>query len=321
MTTVSIPSFLDAARLAQLLPSDVRARFLTWDLHGDPPGTDPAAIDLVVSPFTIAASDAPELFVPRPVLAAALRRTTSVRLVQLLSVGFEGVPGLLPPGVPLANGVGVMERQTAEHALALVLALRRDLHHYRDARRWAHATSAGLIGARVMLLGHGGVGREIERRLAGFDTVVTRVASRARTLPDGRELHGVDELPDLLPTTDVLVCSLPMSAATRGLLGQPELAALPDGACLVNVGRGPVVDTDALLAETASGRLCAGIDVTDPDPLPADHPLWQVPGVLITPHVGGDTVVMWSAMHELVAAQAARLARGEEPANLVVRGG
>lgn len=168
-----------------------------------------------------------------------------------------------------------------------------------------------------MLLGHGGIGTEIDRRLAGFDADLVRVASRARTLPDGRAVHGVEDLEELAGAADALVCSVPLTARTHHLVGPRVLAALPDDALVVNVGRGPVVDTDALVRETSTGRLRAALDVTDPEPLPPGHPLWSIPGVLITPHVGGNTDLMNILLHELVAGQLTRIARGERPLNIV----
>ena len=140
------------------------------------------------------------------------------------------------------------------------------------------------------------------------------VASRAR---DG--LHGVDELPDLLPQHEVVVLACPLTDATRGLVDAAFLAAMPDGALLVNVARGPVVVTADLVAELGRGRLRAALDVTDPEPLPPEHPLWRVPGVLISPHVGGDTQAFPPRARALLREQLERLAAGREPLH-VVRG-
>jgi len=280
---------------------------------------DPSEFDVVVPPFHTTSAVPNPSYVSTTRLATTLPTATRCRLVQLLSIGSEGVAPLLPPRAALANAVGVMEEQTAELACTLLLAGLRDLvHHVRTAGQWANRRSPGLLGKRVVVLGHGGVGRGIVARLAGFGVEVTVVATRARTAPDGTVVHGIDDLPVLLPGAGALVSSLPLSDATRGLIGSVELAALPDGALVVNVGRGAVVDTRALVAELRTGRLRAALDVTDPEPLPSEHELWRFPNVLVTPHVGGNTDVMPQRLHELVARQVRHLALGEPPENVLV---
>jgi phosphoglycerate dehydrogenase-like enzyme len=144
---------------------------------------------------------------------------------------------------------------------------------------------------------------------------VTGVARRAR---DG--VHGLDELPALLARTDALVNLLPLTTHTRGLVDAALLGRLPDGALYVNAGRGATTDTGALLAELQDGRLRAVLDVVEPEPLPADHPLWRAPGVVITPHVAGDTPAGDRAAWRLVGEQLARYAAGEPLHNVVVDG-
>jgi phosphoglycerate dehydrogenase-like enzyme len=166
----------------------------------------------------------------------------------------------------------------------------------------------------VLLVGYGSIGQAIERQLVAAEALVTRVASRPRPEED---VHGVAELRDLLPDTDILVLILPDTPATRGLIGRDELAALPDDALVVNVGRGTAIDTDALVAETRTGRLRAGLDVVDPEPLPTDHPLWTVPGVIITPHIAGGSASFYPRAKKLAAEQLRRYVKGEELLNLV----
>jgi phosphoglycerate dehydrogenase-like enzyme len=166
----------------------------------------------------------------------------------------------------------------------------------------------------VLLVGYGSIGQAIERQLLAAEAVVTRVASRAR--PD-EDVHGVDELPALLPEADIVVLVLPDTPATRGLIDAKALAALPDDALVVNVGRGTAIDTGALLAETRTGRLRAGLDVVDPEPLPSDHPLWTVPGVVITPHIAGGSASFYPRARKLAAEQLRRYVQGEELLNLV----
>jgi phosphoglycerate dehydrogenase-like enzyme len=243
----------------------------------------------------------------------------SLRVVQSLSAGVEALVPLLPADVRLANGRGLHDLSVAEHALALIHAAQRDLPRWfaQQARgEWTREHTRSLADSRVLLVGYGSIGRAIERQLVAAEAVVTRVASRAR--PDD-DVHGVAELRDLLPQADIVVLVLPDSPATRGLIGADELAALPAGALVVNVGRGTAIDTDALLAETRAGRLRAALDVVDPEPLPADHPLWTVPGVVITPHIAGGSASFYPRAKSLVAEQLRRYAKGEELLNLVER--
>ncbi|MFK5582144.1 MULTISPECIES: 2-hydroxyacid dehydrogenase [unclassified Serinicoccus] len=217
-----------------------------------------------------------------------------VRAVVLATAGYDHALPFLPDGVQLANAVGVHDTATSELALTLILAAQRQLPHHvlRQAegswQRSAPDPWRSLADSRVLVVGYGGIGTALTRRLLACECEVVAVASRDR---DGDGLvdrvHGIDRLPELLPTADVVVLAVPLTDRTRGLLGPAELAVLPDHALVVNVGRGPVVDTDALLAECSSGRLRAALDVTDPEPLPDGHPLWSAPGVLVVPHVGG----------------------------------
>ena len=162
-------------------------------------------------------------------------------------------------------------------------------------------------------MGFGSIGRAIARRLRGFECEVVAVARTAREV-DGVPVHPVDALPELLPDADVVILIVPLTSATRGMVDAAFLARMRDGALLVNVARGPVVDTDALLAECASGRLRAALDVTDPEPLPADHPLWRTDGVLISPHVGGNTTAFLPRARRLVAEQVQRHRAGRATA-------
>ncbi|MDQ1247005.1 MAG: hypothetical protein QG597_1374 [Actinomycetota bacterium] len=150
------------------------------------------------------------------------------------------------------------------------------------------------------------MGQAIGARLAPFDVDLVPVARSSRT-----GVNGVEELDALLPSADIVVLAVPLTDATRGLLNARRLALLPDDALVVNVARGPVIDTDALLAEVSTGRLRAALDVTDPEPLPADHPLWRAPGVLITPHIGGDTTAFPPRAQALLTAQLRRYCAGE----------
>lgn len=216
--------------------------------------------------------------------------------VVLSSAGYEHVLAYLPEGVALANAVGVHDTATAELALTLMLAAQRYLPRHvlsQQAQTWDRSAPDGmpwrsLADSTVLVLGYGGIGRALTRRLIAGECEVIAVASSDKPGDDLVDrVHGTDRLPELLPRADVLAISVPLSERTTGLVGREVLAALPDGALVVNVARGGVVDTDALIAECATGRLRAALDVTDPEPLPDGHPLWSTPGVLVLPHVGG----------------------------------
>ncbi|MDO5081372.1 NAD(P)-dependent oxidoreductase [Buchananella hordeovulneris] len=240
----------------------------------------------------------------------------NLRLVQAQSAGYDNLLHILPAGVALANARGVHDASTAELALALILAAQRDLPRLARARSWQPAPTRALADSRVLLVGVGAIGEAIRRRLAPFEVNLTRVGRRARSDEHG-PIHAVSELPQLLPHADIVVLIVPLTTQTRGLLGAAELALLPDDALVVNVARGPVVDTAALTAQVLEGRLRLAADVFDPEPLPADHPLWQADGALLTPHIGGHSAAMRPRIVALLAAQLQRLAAGARPLNIV----
>jgi phosphoglycerate dehydrogenase-like enzyme len=247
--------------------------------------------------------------------SALIARMSSLRLVQTMTAGVEHVRPFVPEGVLLCNGRGIHDASTAELAVTLVLASLRGVPGFvraQDAGVWAHGTRPALADSTVMIVGHGAIGRALERRLAGFEVEVLRVARSAR---DG--VHAYDELLDLLPVADVVVLVVPLTDLTRHLADAAFLARMKDGALLVNVARGPVVDTDALVAELRSGRIAAALDVTDPEPLPPGHPLWACPNLLVTPHVGGASTAMEPRAFRLVRDQLARFAAGEPLANVM----
>lgn len=294
--------------------------YLFWDGGDDGeqafPG-DPADCAFYVVPYM-----RPAGLVVRP-----LERMRSVRVVQTLSAGTDNVePGLkhLPPGVTLCNARGVHEASTAELTLTLVLASLRGVPGFvrdQDRRRWNGGFHPALADKNVLIVGYGAIGAAIEDRLVPFEVArVARVARSARTTARG-PVHPFTELPALLPDADVVILSTPLTKATRGLVDEGFLARMKDGALLVNVARGGVVDTKALLAELERGRLTAALDVTDPEPLPEDHPLWQAPGVLITPHVGGPTSAFRPRAERLLTGQLHRFVNHEPLANVVLTTG
>lgn len=297
---VSVPT---AELAADIEPVPEGVEVIVWDLDGPPPREH---LDLVVPPYMNAKD-----------VTNALTRV-STQLVQSQSIGYEGVADSLPEGVVFANAATVHETSTAELAVGLALAAQRRIDVFARDRSWAPAFADSLADRRVTVLGFGGVGKAIARRLEPFEVRVRAVASRART-EEGVAVSAIDDLADVLPETDVLIAALPGSDETRRLIGDAELAALPDGALVVNVGRGPLIDTDALVDHVRRGRIRAALDVTDPEPLPDDHPLWSLPNVLITPHVGGASSAMRPRIARLVRRQIEHLVRGEEPENVVLR--
>jgi phosphoglycerate dehydrogenase-like enzyme len=253
----------------------------------------------------------------RPFGAEPIPRLSGVRAVQALTAGYEHLIPLLHEGVTLCNARGLHDSSTAEHALGLILAAQRELPRWVQAQqegRWEHTHTRSLAGCRVLILGYGSIGGALDVRLRACEASTIRVARRPR--PDD-EVHGVAELDSLLPSADVVVLITPLTSQTHGLLDARRLALLPDGALVVNVGRGAVLDTDAMLAEAEAGRLRAALDVTDPEPLPPGHPLWGCPGVIITPHVAGGADAFYPMAAEFIAQQVRRFAAGEPLHNIV----
>ena len=244
-----------------------------------------------------------------------LRRMSGLRVLQTMTAGVDNFRPDVPPGVTLCNGRGIHDSSTAELALTLTLSSLRGIPDFvraQNRREWQGRWRPSLADRRVLLVGYGAIGEAIEARLRPFEVEVVRVARRGR---DG--VHPIAELPRLLPDADVVILIVPLTAETRGLVDADFLARMKDGALLVNVARGPVVDTDALLAALTSGRISAAVDVTDPEPLPAGHPLWDAPNLLVSPHVGGASSAMWPRAHRLVRDQLHRFADGDPLANVM----
>ncbi|TQJ58123.1 phosphoglycerate dehydrogenase-like enzyme [Arthrobacter sp. SLBN-83] len=292
-------------RLIDALEPMDGVEFVRWDLTGPAPE---GRFDLLVPAY-----------MGKPTALAALEGV-EVGLVQSQSIGYDGVASVLPAGVTFANAAGVHETSTAELAVGMMVASQRGIPDFvrnQEAGTWDNSQRPSLADRRVLLVGYGGVGKAIEARLLPFETEVTRMANRAREDERGT-IYGIDSLYEQLPLHEIVVVSVPLSEQTEKLVDAKFLAAMPDGALLVNVARGPVADTDALLAEASSGRLRVALDVTDPEPLPAGHPLWTTPGVLITPHVGGASSAMFPRMVRLLRKQIGLLLEGRDPVNVVL---
>ncbi|GAA3829261.1 2-hydroxyacid dehydrogenase [Nocardioides panacisoli] len=260
-----------------------------------------------------------ELYVPPylggPADVEVIEQMTRLRVLQTLTAGVDNVRDRIPAGVTLCNGRGIHETSTAELALTLVLASLRGVPGFvraQDRGRWSFEWRPALADRRVLLIGYGAVGAAIEARLAPFEIELVKVG---RTPRDG--VHGIGELPALLPDADVVILVVPLTDETRGLVDAGFLAAMKDGALLVNLARGAVVVTDDLVGELGRGRISAALDVVDPEPLPEGHPLWSAPNLLISPHVGGASSAMWPRAHRLVRDQLHRFAAGAPLANVM----
>ncbi|WP_084127436.1 2-hydroxyacid dehydrogenase [Demequina sp. NBRC 110054] len=312
MITVAVPDQEVADALGDL-GDDVR--LVLWSpKESDAPEAERDRIDLVC---------VPHLHGGRHVYGR-MGACTNLKAIQIPSAGFEHVAHLVPDGVVLANARGVHDTRVAEATLALALMSRRRLPQYVEAQHrgvWEQDPwTPSLADSRALIVGYGSIAEAIAVRFRACEVHVEGVARSARTAPDGTAVHAVADLPALLPDFDVVVIVTPHDESTDKLVNAEFLAAMPDGALLVNVGRGKVVDTDALLGELKSGRLHAALDVTDPEPLPEGHPLWSAPNCLITPHIAGFEVLTNHRYTDLVRRQVEALRSGGELVNAVMVG-
>ena len=259
-----------------------------------------------------------------------------VKVVQGLWAGVDSLRPLIPDGVALCSARGVHDAPTAEWAVTATLAMQKYLYFYAELQRradWAGKNKAEDIyllseGAKrepecpvlveeaadktVLIVGYGSIGAAVEMRLAPFGCKFLRIAR------SGREgVAPVSDLDDLLPLADIVILTTPMTSETRGLIDAGRIARMKRGALLVNAGRGAVVDTEALIAALMEGRIRAALDVTEPEPLPPDHPLWRAPNLLITPHLATDTPRFMGRAFVFAAEQAHRFARGEKLLNVI----
>ena len=259
-----------------------------------------------------------------------------VRVAQSSMGGVDFLLKLLPRHVILCDARGVHTIPTAEWAMAAILAAYKNLPFFGEVRRsgqWSRRKEAEeryrgihqtekqfyppvlleeLHSQRVLIVGYGSIGQAIEERLLPFGAVVDRVARCPR-----KDVFGADKLPDLLPQADVVVLAVPQTSETAGLIGAEQIAAMKPGALLVNAARGPVVNTDALVAALEAGHIRAALDVTDPEPLPEGHPLWKAPNLLLTPHVAGSTPMFMVRAMRFAAEQIDRYMKGEPLENVV----
>ncbi len=300
MITVWLPE-AESEALMGGLPEGFRAD--VWTGGPDLPSSADT-VEVIIPPFDVADAE-----------LARFAELPRLKLVQLESVGVEWIKPFVPSGVTLCNARGAYDGAVAEWIISVALAHLRRLPRFEQARqegRWDYTRTDTLEGKSVLVVGHGSIGSALARMLTGFDVEVVGVARHERP-----GVHAIEELPKLLPEADIVVLLLPMTPATAGLVDASFLAAMRDGALLVNAARGALVDNEALLAELRGGRLYAALDVTDPEPLPAGHPLWSAPGLLLTPHVGGSNGKPPARAMALAKAQLERYAAGERLANVI----
>ena len=273
----------------------------------------PDGIELISIPDKLDHDVEIEVWIPDPYSTRAIRAwpyLRGVKLVLSMMAGTEWIPPLVGPHVTICNAHGAHNVATAEWTVAAILAMLKYFPLYLDIQRsgnWMRRFEASnlysgitgdsrphyppvlleeLTGKTVLLVGYGSIGKDIERMLAPYRVEMVRVARNGRT---GPKVHAVGELNALIPLADVIVLILPSTAESRGLIGRQQFALMRQGALLVNAARGPIVDTDALVEALQAGKIRAALDVTDPEPLPEDHPLWNCPNLLITPHIGASS--------------------------------
>ena len=248
-------------------------------------------------------------------LPAMFAAMPQLKVIQLTGAGIEDVAGHVPDGVMLCDARGIHGGPVSDLVLLLILALQRKLPEFladqRDSR-WEPSLGEDLADKHVVIVGAGDLGEKTAARLRGFGAVPVLVGTTAR---DG--VRGVDELPGLLRDADVVVLTLPLTDRTAGMVDAQFLARMPDGAILINVARGKIVDTEALRSELESGRLRAGLDVVEPEPLPSDHPLWQAPNLILTPHTAGNVARAGLRAFRLVNDQIRRFVANETLLNVV----
>jgi phosphoglycerate dehydrogenase-like enzyme len=285
------------------LPPDVALSLIPGE--ADPPAA------IVDAEFLVPGSSDPRVLDLLPSMQA-------LRVIQTLSAGVDWLASMVPTGVTLCDASGTRDVAVAEWVLATILACTKQLGDLRDHQRehvWDWRHSRELAGSTVLILGYGSIGRAVEARLDPFDVKLIRVARHARA-----SVHPLNELRSLLGLADILVVLLPLTPETSGLLDRDLLECLRPDALLVNAARGAIVNTDALVELLQARRIRAAVDVTDPEPLPRDHPLWDAPGALITPHLAGDTIAAEGRAFALVGDQIRRYARGEPLVNVVEHG-
>lgn len=301
MTRVWLPDRAETVATLNPLPDGIEAD--VW-AGGEPLPDSRDEVEFIVLPGGV-----------RPGTLAEITRLPKLKVIQLMSAGAERVIPYIPKGITLCNARGAHDAATAEWTVGAIVASLRNFPRFTKAQQageWDFAVSPSVAGKQVLIVGYGSIGAAVERRLAGWEVTVDRIARHPR-----QGVRPLTELHEALEKADVVVILLPVTDETRHLVDADFLKSMKDGALLVNAARGPIVDTGALLAELTSGRISAALDVTDPEPLPPGHPLWQAPGLLLTPHVGGAITDASDRAYAVVRDQLARYAVGEPLRNVI----
>lgn len=292
--------------LEPIIPDLPNIDFTVWDFNDPNP----------LPPEILAKADVyvPTYMSPSAAVGAA-SQMPSLRLIQLLSAGVDATLPLVPEGVTLCNAKGVHDASTAELGIGLALAAIRQIPTFvRNSlqHEWRSFATSSLADSHVLIVGYGSVGRALEARLLPFEVSIERVARTAKA-----DIHGMEALPQLLPQADVVFVIVPLTDETHGLVDRRFLQRMKPGALLVNIARGPVVDTDALVEALQGGAISAALDVTDPEPLPSTSPLWDLENCLISPHVGGNTSAFLPRVTRLVRENLTRYASGAPLLNVI----
>lgn len=279
-----------------------------------------------LSPTTtpIESSDLSEItfYVPtymggRPALELT-KKMPNLKILQMPNAGFDDALEFVRDGMILCNGKSIHDDSTAELAVGLTIASLRgfpDFVRNQDKSSWVHVKNKSINDRKIGIIGFGSIGTTIAKMLSGFAVEIVAFTQSGRD-----NTIAISDLDKHLPSLDVVILILPLTAESKHLFNAKRLSLMKDGALLVNVARGPIVDTDALVKELNSGRITAAVDVTDPEPLPSDHPLWRAKGVLISPHVGGNTTAFEKRARKLIESQLNLLAEGKPLNNVIVAG-
>jgi phosphoglycerate dehydrogenase-like enzyme len=301
VTRVWLPDAPETVPTLQPLPDGIEADVWTG---GEPLPDSKDDVEFIVLPGGVT-----------PEMLAVITKLPKLKVIQLMSAGAERVAPYIPAGITLCNARGAHDTATAEWTVGAIVASIRNFPRFtkaQEAGRWDFAVSESVAGKHVLIIGYGSIGAAVERRLAGWEVTVERVARHPR-----EGVRPITELQEALPNADVVILLVPVTDETRHLVNAEFLKSMKDGALLVNAARGPIVDTDALLAELTAQRITAALDVTDPEPLPPGHPLWRAPGLLLTPHVGGAITDATNRAYAVVRDQLARYAAGEPLRNVI----
>ena len=240
----------------------------------------------------------------------------NLKVVHYNQAGYEDILPHIPQGVSLSNGTGIHDVSTSELAVGLTIASRRGFAEFMDNQKqgiWKRTTKPALADSHVGIIGYGHIGKHIATLLEMFETKVTAFT---RSGSDGS--IKIAEFDAYLPKLDVIILILPLTAESKNFMNAERIKKMKDGATLVNVARGAIVDTDALVAELHTGRITAGLDVTDPEPLPEGHPLWSAPNVIISPHVGGDSGAFQPRARAMVSQQLQLLSENKPLLNQII---